>query len=137
MREERDFQKRPGRFCLKTTCKVVRESDFSTIAERVENLSSWGMLVSPAASVTTGERVYVSFQLPRTGAWFDAMAVVTRVIHGRRPGDSTRKLGLEFVDLTPFDRYRLAKSLEAAPPVPPNARRGRRDAQFSLAALCF
>lgn len=137
MREDRDFQKRPGRFCLKTSCRVVRDSDFSIVAEQVENLSSWGMLVSPAKAVTTGERVYVSFQLPQSGEWFDAQAVVTRVIHGRRPGDSVRKLGLEFVELRPFDRYRLTKSLANIPPAPPTARRGRRHAQFSLAALAL
>ncbi|HSC87042.1 MAG TPA: PilZ domain-containing protein [Polyangiaceae bacterium] len=135
MREDREFQRRPGRHAVRGTCQIVRESDFRLVADRIENLSSWGMLVGPADPVTTGERVYVSFQLPGTTEWFDAMAVVTRVVHGRRPREITRKLGLEFVELSHFDQYRLRKALRAAPPAPPGSRPGRRNTSFSLAAL--
>lgn len=132
MRDPRDFSKRPSRHCVQSTCQVVSERDFRLVADRIENLSSWGMLVSPADPIKTGERVYVSFQLPGTTEWFDAQAVVTRVLHGRRPGETTRKLGLEFVDLSPHDRYRLRKTISRVPPVPPGVRPGRRQGSFTL-----
>ncbi len=135
MREDRQFQRRPGRHVIKTSCQVVRESDFRLVADQMENLSTWGMLVSPADPVKTGEVVYVSFQLPGSQDWFDAMAVVTRVIHGRRPTEVSRKLGLEFLDLKPYDQYRLKKAIHAAPPTPPGVRLGRRAKNFALAAL--
>ncbi len=135
MREDRGFQRRPGRHSVMGACQVVRESDFRLVADRIENLSTWGMLVGPADPVKTGERMYVSFQLPHSNEWFDAMAVVTRVVHGRRPREVSRKLGLEFLDLSPRDQYRLRKALGSAPPAPPASRPGRRQGAFSLAAL--
>jgi hypothetical protein len=106
-------------------CQVVRERDFQLIADRIENLSTWGALVGPADAVLTGEAVLVSFRLP-DGTWIDASAVVTRVLHGRRPGESTRRLGIEFRDLTEYDRYLLRRAIGHRPLAPPGARPGRR-----------
>jgi probable phosphoglycerate mutase len=53
-------------------------------------------------------------------------AVVTRVLHGRRPGESTRRLGIEFRDLTEYDRYLLRRAIGHRPLAPPGARPGRR-----------
>jgi PilZ domain len=135
MRENKAFQKRPLRHTVRTQVQVISVGDFRLVADRMENLSSWGMLVSPADPVLTGERVYVSFQLPGTEEWFDACAVVTRVLHGRRPSDSTRKLGLEFEGMRPYERYRLRRALEALPASPPGVRPGRRAGGVSLRAL--
>lgn len=126
MREKRCFSRRPDRHSVRATCQVVSERDFRLVADRIENLSTRGMLVGPADPLLTGERVFVSFQLPGTREWFDAIAVVTRVVHGRRPQEITRKLGLEFLDLSPYDRYRLRKAVLQRPLAPPQARPGRR-----------
>lgn len=135
MRNHRDFQSRPQRHPITAACQVVRERDFRLVADRVENLSTWGMLVSPADPVMTGEKVFVSFQLPGTDEWMDACATVTRVVHGRRPTETTRMLGLEFEDLRPYDRFRLRRALAKRPVTPPGVRPGRRNSEFSLEEL--
>jgi hypothetical protein len=135
VRNNRLFQGRPSRHTVRVQCQVVRERDFRLVADRVENLSTWGMLVTPSDPVVTGERVFVSFQLPGTGEWIDATATVRRVLHGRRPSEITRKLGLEFDDLGPYDRFRIRRALKAAPFAPPGARPGRRTLGFPIGLL--
>jgi hypothetical protein len=68
----------------------------------------------------------VSFQIPGQDVWVDTEALVTRVVHGRRPGEHARSLGLEFTGLRPWHRYLLKRSLEAVPRVPVGPRPGRR-----------
>lgn len=135
MRSHRHYSERPSRHSVNHVCQVVRERDFLLVADRIENLSTWGMLVSPSDPVVTGERVIVSFQLPGSEAWFDACGTVTRVLHGRRPGEITRKLGIEFEFLGPYDRFRLRRALAGRPPAPPGVRPGRRDSEFDLTAI--
>lgn len=136
MRRSRPFQKRPVRHSTRQACQIVSETDFRLVADRIENLSTFGMLAGPADPVLTGEIVYVSFRLPDSGEWFDAKAVVARIVHGRRPSESARRLGLEFVELGAYDRYRLRRALEGRPAAPPGTRLGRRasaDEVFFLA----
>jgi hypothetical protein len=111
---------------VKRSCQVVEEQRFKLIADRIENLSSWGMRVGPADPVLTGQTLLVSFQIPGYDVWVDTEAVVTRVIHGRRPGEYARSLGLEFTDLRPWHRYLLKRALQPVPRVPVGPRSGRR-----------
>jgi hypothetical protein len=110
---------RTSRRTLRARCQVVRERDFRLVADRVKNLSASGMLVAPADPVLTGERLIVSFELPESGFWIDAEAVVSRVVHGRRAGESTRALGVQFDGLDPQAQQALELCLRHAPPVPP------------------
>jgi hypothetical protein len=110
---------RTSRRTLRARCQVVRERDFRLVADCVRNLSQSGMLVAPADPVLTGERLIVSFRLPESDIWIDAEAVVSRVVHGRRAGENTRALGLEFGQLDPDARRALERCLRHAPPVPP------------------
>jgi hypothetical protein len=135
MREPHVGQIRPTRYSARGACQIVRERDFQLIADTIYNLSTWGMLVGPADPVLTGERVLVSFELPGAQGWFDAAGSVTRVIHGRRASETTRKLGIEFDALRPYDQFRLRRALFGVPPVPLESRRGRRQNQFDLRAL--
>ena len=137
MRCEKTMQRRPHRHTVKINCQVVRERDFRLVADRVENLSAFGMLVSPAEPVMTGERVFVSFRLPDSNHWIDAEATVTRVVHGRRPAEHQRMLGLEFESLSPYDRFRLRRALYQRPLAPPSPRSGRRRTLFDLRSLVF
>jgi len=107
-------------------CQVVRERDFRLIADSMENLSEEGMRVCPAEAVLTGETLLVSFEIPGFKVWVDVEACVTRVIHGRRPGEHARSLGLQFCDLAPWHRYLIRQALVKVPPVPVGARPGRR-----------
>ncbi len=135
MRRHREIRRRPSRHTVRIPCQVVRERDFRLVADRIENLSAFGMLVTPADPVLTGEKLLVSFQLPGTSKWFDVGATVTRVSHGRRPLETSRKLGLVFDDLGPFERFQIRKALEGKPVIPPSARPGRRDASHLTAQL--
>jgi hypothetical protein len=118
--------RRSARHTVKVPCQVVRERDFRLVADRIVDLSESGLQVMPADPVLTGERLIVSFRLPRSRLWIDAEATVARVVHGRRPGEYTRGLGLVFDDLGRLSRYVLRGALRTAPPTPPGMRPGRR-----------
>jgi hypothetical protein len=93
----------------------------------VENFSAGGLLVSPAEPVLTGEEVLISLRFPQTDEWFDATAVVSRVVHGRRPGEWSRRLGLEFHELDLEGKCLIERQLRLTPPAPPRGRPGRRE----------
>jgi hypothetical protein len=57
----------------------------------------------------------VSFRAPETDFWFDLEAEVARVIHGRRPYDQGRCLGLSFGPLGDADHARLFESIRSLP----------------------
>jgi hypothetical protein len=100
------------------------------------DLSPTGMLVKAHERVLTGEPVQVSFRLPVSRMWVAASATIARVLHGRRPGDTGRCLGIEFDSLDPGVLRRLRSSLHNLPPPLPN-REPRIDyaASVHLAAL--
>jgi hypothetical protein len=118
--------RRSSRHSVNIQCQVVRERDFQLIADRVVNLSTSGLVVSPADPALTGERLIVSFQIPHSGLWIDAEATVARVVHGRRPGEHTRGLALELENVEDIPQMVLARVLNRCPPAPPGHRAGRR-----------
>lgn len=118
---------RTPRRLLRQSCQVVRERDFKLIADQVVDLSATGALVMPADPVLTGERVILSFQLPNSLHWVDTEALVTRVLHGRRPGEHTRGIALELDGLTDLHRFMVERALKYMPPAPPRYRPGRRE----------
>ncbi len=127
LRLSKVIRRRPVRHSVRSWCQVVRERDFKLVADNIENLSQNGMRVGPADPVLTGEVLLVSFQMPNFGLWVDTEVVVSRVVHGRRPGEHSRSLGLEFCELTPWHRYVLGQALSPIPPAPIGPRAGRRN----------
>lgn len=103
-------------------CQVVRLSDFRLVADRIENLSDGGLLVGPADPVLTGEPLLVSFRIPGLADFVDAEAVVTRVVHGRRPGEWRRALGLAVVRMDGWSERLFGALLRRLPPAPPDYR---------------
>ena len=64
-------RRKARRHAVRIPCQVVRERDFRLISDAVVDLSMSGMVVIAAhwvfgQSILTGERLIVSFQLPRT-----------------------------------------------------------------------
>lgn len=129
MRAQPKSPRRTARHTVKIECQVVRERDFRLIADRVVDLSASGALVGPADPALTGERILVSFRVPRSSVWIDAEATVTRVVHGRRPGEFSRSLAIEFEDLEALPRFMLEEALRVVPPAPPKSPPGRRSSQ--------
>jgi len=101
-------------------CQAVRERDFKLVADRTLDLSVDGMLLPVAEPILTGETLIVSFSIP--GMWIDAEATVSRVVHGRRPGDDGLAIGVLFDVISPSARAALAGYLHGKPP--PLPRRG-------------
>ena len=129
-------QRRVIRRAIRVDCQVVRERDFRLIASRGVDVSSTGMLVATDETVLTGEPLFISFRLPRTERWFDTEGTIARVVHGRRPGDAGRCLGLAFDTLDAEARWLLARALrDIPPPVPRRDRRVDYAASVHLASL--
>jgi len=124
-----------SRHTVKIECQVVRDRDFSLLADRVMDLSATGALVGPADPALTGERIWVSFRIPRSTVWVDAEATVTRVVHGRRPGEFSRSLAIEFDDLEALPRFMLEEALRRVPPAPPRSAPGRRSSASLVRGL--
>jgi hypothetical protein len=102
-------------------CQAVRESDFTLIADRTLDVSVDGLLLPVAEHILTGETLIVSFPIP--GLWIDTECTVTRMVHGRRPGDDGRlAIGVLFDVISPSARAALAGFLHGKPP--PLPRRG-------------
>jgi c-di-GMP-binding flagellar brake protein YcgR len=101
------------------SCQVVRERDFRLVSELALDLSTDGMLVSTRERVLTGEELLVSFRAPRLGQWIDAFATVMRVIHGRRPTDRGRCLGLTFHAIDEASKNAVFRALRGLPPPDP------------------
>jgi c-di-GMP-binding flagellar brake protein YcgR len=109
------------------SCQVVREHDFRRVSQLGLDLSTDGMLVATRDVVLTGEELIVSFRAPLSDKWFDAQATVARVVHGRRPGDRGRCLGLSFHGHDASWQHELFTELRGLPPV-----RARRPNGFAL-----
>lgn len=124
-RPPRSLPLRAPRHAVRSPCQVVREKDFRLVAHSVLDLSAGGALVGPADRVLTGERVILSFPGLR-GEWIDAEAVVARVVHGRRDGEFSRRLGLTFESLDDSSAAALALLLSSSPTARGGARRERR-----------
>jgi hypothetical protein len=109
---------------MKVACRVVRESDFKLVGTHAIDLSPGGMLVMTMREVARGDELIVSFRATELGIWFDAEARVARVVHGRRPKDKGRCIGIAFTRLDPVARLVLRGHLRRnAPPVPQREQR--------------
>ena len=120
----RKNERREVRHAISMTCQIVRERDFSLVAEKTLDVSPDGMLVATDVELDPGENVFVSFRATTLGIWFDTEARVARVIRGRRPGDKGRGVGLRFSTLPRVKRLILRGHLRRVPP--PIPRRTQR-----------
>lgn len=115
----RKNDRKTTRHHVRLDCQVVRETDFRIVGYRTLDLSTEGMLVRTTSDVSVGDSLIVSFQATPLGLWFDMMGEVRRIIHGRRPEDEGRALGIRFTDLDPISRLILRGHLRRIPPVIP------------------
>ena len=108
-------QRSSMRHAIQIPCQVVRERDFKMVAELALDLSTDGMLVLTSERVLSGEELIVSFKPPKSNRWVDAQATVARVLHGRRPNDRGRCLGLTFHAMDAKDVEHLWECLRGLP----------------------
>lgn len=118
-------QRRAVRRAAQTRCQAVELAGFSLLSENIIDLSARGMLVSCSRSMRVGAEVQVSFLAPgqRDHAgdelWFDAEAVVARVVAGQRWSDDGLGAGLEFTYFEKSCRHELLSRLVGYPlPLP-------------------
>jgi hypothetical protein len=112
----RHYQRQTLRRAVRVECQVVREHDWKLIGRSAIDLSTRGMLVETTERVLTGEEVIISFRSPSRRAWYDAQATVARVIHGRRPYDTGRYLGIHFDVFDEAQACALRADLRGHPP---------------------
>ena len=124
-------QRRAVRRAVRTRCQAVDMAGFELLGERVLDLSPRGMLISCQRPAGLGDEVLVSFRAPGLeDIWFDAEAVVARVIAGQRCCDDGYGAGLEFTYFEKCSRHELLSRLAGYPP--PVPRRRVREAQRAM-----
>jgi hypothetical protein len=127
------------RHAVRLGCRVRRVEDWRLLGDRTVDLSPQGMLVLSDEHVDEGTSLVVSFQATELPIWFDTCATVTRIIHGRRPGDGGRALGVHFDTLPAVSRLILRGFLRKMPRIqakrepPLEAARAQDDARIDYA----
>jgi len=122
-------RRRSKRVKVELECQAVTD-DFFLLGDEIVEASVDGVLLRAGdIPALVGETVIVSFRPPRSSEWIDAEAEVVRLITGQRPG--APGFGLELRGLSPFDRERLARSLERYAPRRPRARPRIERARFA------
>jgi hypothetical protein len=108
--------------------QIVVEDGFWRVSNRILDLSTTGLLAECWADVPVGTRTFVAFRPPASQVWVDAEAVVTRLLGGRRRGDQTRAIALQFESLDRVSKALLGAKLRGyPPPVPSRPVRSRLD----------
>lgn len=137
-------QRRAVRRAVQTSCQAVNMTEFRLLSSRVLDLSPRGMLVACESAAHVGDQIKVSFHVPgrqeRSESWFQAEAVVARVIAGQRRNDEGYGAGLEFTYLEESCRRALLLRLASFPaPVPRRELHGRtrRSYERQLRASVF
>jgi hypothetical protein len=116
------------RFGVHVDCQVVRDRDFRVLGRGSLDLSLTGMLVQCTLDADIGDEVIVSFQTPRLREYVDAVAMVTRLIAGRRQGDLGLAMGLTFTSIDDASFLALKRALHQLPTA-----RGRRVSRIDYA----
>jgi len=110
-------ERRAIRHAVDLSCSVVRERDSKLASLRAIDLSPDGMRVElKDVDVKLGDRFFVCFRTPPFGIWFYTDAYATRVLHGRRPKEHGRALGLKFGSLSAVSRLCIRGALRRTPP---------------------
>jgi hypothetical protein len=105
--------------------QAVSLDGFRYLGDRFLDASGEGVLVACDDGVALGEKVVVSFPVPRSELVFDAEAEVARIVLGEREGDPGYCAGLRFTHFDRKDRLALGVDLRALPLVPRTIRWGR------------
>jgi hypothetical protein len=112
------------RRAIELSCCVVRRRDAKVIGRRAFDLSPYGMRVELAdIDVDPGDMFHVCFRATDIQKWFYTEASAARILHGRRPRERGRSLGLRFETLDAVSRLILRGALRKVPPPLPQRER--------------
>ncbi|AKF05380.1 PilZ domain-containing protein [Sandaracinus amylolyticus] len=117
--------RRLDRYVVGSHGRAMSLDGHQLIGDRVLDASGEGVLVACDERVELGQRVFVSYPVPRSELVFDAETEVVRIVRGEREGDPGYCAGLRFVAFDRRDRLALGIDLRELPLVP---RRVRWDA---------
>jgi PilZ domain len=110
-------KRRAIRHAVDLSCSVVRERGSALVGLRAIDLSPEGMRIElKEVDVEIGDRFFVCFRTTPFGIWFYTDAYATRVLHGRRPREEGRSLGLRFGSLSAVSRMCIRGALRRVPP---------------------
>jgi hypothetical protein len=112
-------ERHASRRAVEIVCQVVRERDFALLAERGADLSPDGMFVPFAVGAVVGDGLVVSLRVPGTQRWIDTLAVVARVVRGKRLSDIGPGFGIRFTSIDPESSRHLRWALCRYPPTFP------------------
>ena len=118
--------RRTTRHALRGRGQAVDADTFSLLGDKFLDASGEGCLLACDAEAKVGQRVFLTFENPETGRWFDAEAEIVRVIDGFRDGDPGYCAGLRYVEFDRKDQLELIVDLRSYGMVPaarPPARR--------------
>lgn len=110
--------RRTTRHALRARGQAVDAETFSLLGDRVLDASGEGCLLACDAQASVGQRVYLTFENPETGTWFDAEAEIVRIIEGGREGDPGYCAGLRYVEFARKDQLELSLDLRSYGDVP-------------------
>jgi DNA-binding response OmpR family regulator len=109
--------RRDVRHAVDLPCTVVREKNLTLVSLRAVDLSPDGMRVELRnVEVEVGDRLFVSFQIAALGKWLYTDAFATRLLRGRRPGETSPSLVVLFGSLPAASRLCVRDSLRKVPP---------------------
>jgi hypothetical protein len=100
-------------------CVVRRVDTWRLVGDRTIDVSPEGMLVLSDERLDAGTELVVSFQATELPIWFDTLAIVSRIVEGRRPGDAGRAIGVRFETLPAVSRLILRGHLRKHPTAQP------------------
>jgi hypothetical protein len=105
------------RRAVEVPCCVIRQKDDKVIGRRAFDLSPHGMRVALSdIDIAPGDLLRVCFKATPMELWFYTDATATRILHGRRPRERGRSLGLRFETLGALSRLILRGALRRVPP---------------------
>jgi hypothetical protein len=105
------------RRAVEIDCCVVRQADGRILGQRAFDLSPYGMRVAlKDVDVDPGDLLHVCFRATQQQRWFVTDGRAARILHGRRPKDRGRSVGVRFETLDALSRLILRGALRKVPP---------------------
>jgi hypothetical protein len=88
-----------SRIHVQLACELVSEHRLQFGRGTTADISQHGVRLRTSAQLMTGEEVVLSLRDGQSDAFIDGRGCVARVLHGRRAGERTRALAIDFMPM--------------------------------------